>query len=81
MVAAWAFACGAVSAQDYPARPVTVVVPFSAGSASDVMARIVLDRMVASFGQRFVGTTGLPPAATSAPLRSSRRRPMAIRFW
>jgi tripartite-type tricarboxylate transporter receptor subunit TctC len=41
-------------AQEYPARPVTVVVPFSAGSASDVIARIVLERMGTSMGRRFV---------------------------
>jgi tripartite-type tricarboxylate transporter receptor subunit TctC len=41
-------------AQEYPARPVTVVVPFSAGSASDVIARIVLERMASSIGRRFV---------------------------
>ena len=34
-------------AQEYPSRPVTVIVPFSTGSASDVIARIVLDRMSA----------------------------------
>jgi tripartite-type tricarboxylate transporter receptor subunit TctC len=48
------FASACAVAQDYPARPVTVIVPFSAGSASDVMARIVLDRAQPSFGQRFV---------------------------
>lgn len=42
------------AAQDYPSRPVTVIVPFSTGSASDVIARIVLERMSASVGQRFV---------------------------
>src|SRR5947208_1022364 len=41
-------------AADYPARPVTVIVPFSTGSASDVIARIVLERMSASVGQRFI---------------------------
>lgn len=40
--------------QDYPARPVTVVIPFSTGSASDVIARIVLERMGTSIGRRFV---------------------------
>jgi tripartite-type tricarboxylate transporter receptor subunit TctC len=44
----------AAAAQDYPARPVTVIVPFSTGSASDVIARIVLERMSASAGQRFI---------------------------
>src|SRR4029450_2858741 len=43
-----------VGAQDYPSRPVTVIVPFSTGSASDVIARIVLERMSASAGQRFI---------------------------
>jgi tripartite-type tricarboxylate transporter receptor subunit TctC len=70
-----AVACGAAIAQEYPARPVTVVVPFSAGSASDVMARIVLDRMVASFGQRFVvdnrpaagGNVGTAAVVKAAP--------------
>jgi tripartite-type tricarboxylate transporter receptor subunit TctC len=46
--------CGIAWAQDYPARPVQVVVPFSTGSASDVMARIVLDRMGAAMARRFV---------------------------
>jgi tripartite-type tricarboxylate transporter receptor subunit TctC len=63
----------AVTAQDYPARPVTVIVPFSAGSASDVIARIVLEK--ASIGQRFVvdnrpaagGNVGTLAAVKAAP--------------
>jgi tripartite-type tricarboxylate transporter receptor subunit TctC len=43
-----------VFSQDYPSRPVTVVIPFSAGSASDVIARIVLERMGTTMGKRFV---------------------------
>jgi tripartite-type tricarboxylate transporter receptor subunit TctC len=62
-------------AQDYPARPVTVVIPFSTGSASDVIARIVLERMGGSIGQRFVvdnrpaagGNVGTLAAAKAAP--------------
>jgi tripartite-type tricarboxylate transporter receptor subunit TctC len=53
-LAATIFFGAAIQAQDYPARPVTVVIPFSAGSASDVIARIALERMSASIGQRFV---------------------------
>ena len=37
------FVAGTALAQDYPSKPVTVIVPFSAGSASDVIARIVID--------------------------------------
>lgn len=47
-------ACGGAVAQDYPARPVTVIVPFSTGSASDVMARLMLERMAVGLKARFV---------------------------
>jgi len=63
------------AAQDYPSRPVTVIVPFSTGSASDVIARIVLERMSVSAGQRFIvdnrpaagGAVGTVAAAKAAP--------------
>ncbi|RAI40857.1 Bug family tripartite tricarboxylate transporter substrate binding protein [Rhodoplanes roseus] len=42
------------AADPYPTRPITVVVPFAGGSASDVLARVVLDRMGNTIGQRFV---------------------------
>ena len=48
------FAGSAAQAQDYPARPVTVIIPFSAGSASDVIGRLVLERMAASMGRAFI---------------------------
>ena len=62
-------------AQDYPSKPVTVIVPFSAGSASDVIARIVLDKMSTSAGQRFIvdnrpaagGAVGTAAAVKMAP--------------
>ena len=39
------------AAQDYPTRPVTVIVPFAAGGPTDVIARIVTDNMAKSLGQ------------------------------
>src|SRR3989440_9487814 len=70
-----ALAAPCAGAADYPARPVTVIVPFSAGSASDVIARIVLERMSVSVGQRFIvdnrpaagGAVGTAAAAKAAP--------------
>jgi tripartite-type tricarboxylate transporter receptor subunit TctC len=64
-----------VLAQDYPAKPVTVIIPFSTGSASDVVARIALERMGASMGRRFVvdnrpaagGNVGTLAATKAAP--------------
>jgi tripartite-type tricarboxylate transporter receptor subunit TctC len=35
----------AASAQDWPSRSVTVVVPLGAGTASDVAARVVMDQV------------------------------------
>lgn len=46
--------CSTAMAQEYPSRPITAIIPFSAGSASDVIARIVLERMGTSMGRRFV---------------------------
>ena len=61
--------------QDYPSRPVTVVVPFPPGGASDVVARIVTNQMAAILGQSFVienvsgagGTVGSARVAAAAP--------------
>src|SRR5436305_3011409 len=51
---------GAADAQTYPSRAITMVVPLPAGSAFDVTARIVAERMQTSLGQPVVveNTTG-----------------------
>jgi tripartite-type tricarboxylate transporter receptor subunit TctC len=41
----------AVLAQPYPSKPVRIIVPFAPGSSSDVVTRIIAERMQASFGQ------------------------------
>jgi tripartite-type tricarboxylate transporter receptor subunit TctC len=41
-------------AQDYPTRPITLVVPYSAGGGNDAMARIVADKMSRTLGQQIV---------------------------
>ena len=64
----WAIAPAA--AQDYPTRPITVIVPFAAGGPTDVIARIVGDHMSKTLGQTLVienvvgagGTTGITRA-------------------
>jgi len=45
---------GAAAAQDYPSRPITLVVPYAAGGGNDVMARIVAEKMSKSLGQQIV---------------------------
>jgi putative tricarboxylic transport membrane protein len=44
----------ALHAQDYPTRPINVVVPFPAGGPSDVVARIVTEQMGKTLGQTLV---------------------------
>jgi tripartite-type tricarboxylate transporter receptor subunit TctC len=41
-------------AQDYPTRPITLVVPYAAGGGNDAMARIVADHMGKTLGQQIV---------------------------
>jgi tripartite-type tricarboxylate transporter receptor subunit TctC len=41
-------------AQSYPSRPITMIVPFAAGGSTDVMARIVAERMRGLLGQPIV---------------------------
>ena len=48
--AALAFTASAV-AQNFPSRPITIIVPFSAGGPSDAMARILAERMKVSLGE------------------------------
>ena len=45
---------GIARAQAYPARPVTVIVPFAAGGGTDVLARILAERMRGSLGQAVI---------------------------
>ena len=55
MVAASALALGtAAQAQEFPDRPVTLVVPFAAGGSTDVVARIIGQRMADDLGQQIV---------------------------
>ncbi|WPO40602.1 tripartite tricarboxylate transporter substrate-binding protein [Tardiphaga sp. 42S5] len=63
------------SADDYPKRPITMIVPFAAGGTSDVIARAVAEQMAAPLGQTIIienvvgagGSTALARAARSAP--------------
>jgi tripartite-type tricarboxylate transporter receptor subunit TctC len=66
---------GYASAQDWPTRNVTVVVPIPAGVASDIIARVVFEQVGRQVGQAFVienrpgagGTIGANAVAKAAP--------------
>jgi len=63
------------TAQSYPERAITVIVPYAPGGNTDVIARIVLEGMTQIMGQRFIvenvggagGTTGSQRGARATP--------------
>jgi tripartite-type tricarboxylate transporter receptor subunit TctC len=65
----------AASAETYPTRPVTIIVPFGAGGPADIYARFLGQRLQASLGQSFVvedrpgggSVVGSAAAAQAAP--------------
>ncbi len=72
--AALAFITSA-GAEDYPSRPITMIVPFAAGGPTDVLARIMAEGMRSSLGQNVLienatgaaGSIGVGKAVRSAP--------------
>jgi tripartite-type tricarboxylate transporter receptor subunit TctC len=68
-------ALSGVTAQTYPSRPVTVIVPFAAGGVTDIVARIVSERMSKALGQSVIienvsgagGTIGVTRLFRAAP--------------
>ena len=66
---------GTATAQNYPTRPITMIVPFAAGGPTDIIARIVGEHMSKTLGQQIVienvvgagGTTGITRGAQAKP--------------
>jgi len=66
---------GPAAAQNYPSRPITIIVPFSAGGPSDAMARILAERMKTTLGEVLLvenvsgagGSNGVGRAVRSPP--------------
>ncbi len=63
------------AAQNYPSRPITAIIPFAGGSASDVVSRVLFDKMSKLLGQPIVvenkpgagGNIGTADVARAAP--------------
>jgi tripartite-type tricarboxylate transporter receptor subunit TctC len=74
-VAALLFLAAAGHAEDWPTRPIRVIVPLSAGSAADVVPRIVFEQVSSQIGQPIVienrpgasGTIGAHAVANATP--------------
>jgi tripartite-type tricarboxylate transporter receptor subunit TctC len=63
------------SAQQYPVKPVRIIVPFPPGQATDILARLLADQLSKSLGQQFIvdnrpgagGSLGTDAAAKAPP--------------
>ncbi|MYZ48288.1 tripartite tricarboxylate transporter substrate binding protein BugD [Propylenella binzhouense] len=73
--AALAAMAGAAAAQDYPTKPVTIVVPFSAGGPTDTVTRLVAEPMSKSLGQQIVVQNVAGAGGTLAAGQVARARP------
>src|SRR5205085_1221607 len=69
-------AAGTAVAQDaYPSKPIRIIVPFTAGSATDIVARLIGEKLNAAWGQPVVvenrpgagGTIGIGQTAKAEP--------------
>ncbi len=70
-----AFTALGAAAQNYPDKPIRLIVPFSPGGNTDVQARLIGNKLTAALGQQVIvdnrpgagGTIGVDMAAKSAP--------------
>jgi tripartite-type tricarboxylate transporter receptor subunit TctC len=75
LLVALAAAAAPAWAQDYPNRPITLIVPFPPGGSTTIVGRIIADKMSEALGQQIIvdnragagGTVGSKAAAKSAP--------------
>lgn len=74
-LAGLALFAGAASAQDYPTRPITLIVPFAAGGPSDAIARLIGQPMSTALGQQVVIESAAGAGGTLGAARVARAEP------
>src|SRR5262245_59731716 len=79
-IAATSAGIGRAEAQDWPARPVTMVVPVAAGSSSDVVGRILAQRLSELLGQLVVVENAGGAGGMIGAYRVARAAPDGYQF-
>ena len=72
VTAAFGLATTTASAQDYPTRNITMIIPFAAGGPTDVIARIVASDMSKTLGQQIIIENVVGAGGTTAATRAAR---------
>jgi len=72
---ALALVCGGAMAQDYPSRPITLLVPFAAGGPTDTVARALAVSMGKSLDQTIVVENAVGAGGTIAPAKLKNAQP------
>ena len=75
MLVALTLTAVSASAQEYPTRPITLIVPFAAGGPTDVISRIVGEHMSRTLGQQLVIENVVGAGGTTASTRAKRAAP------
>jgi tripartite-type tricarboxylate transporter receptor subunit TctC len=63
---------GGARAEDYPARTVTIIVPFAAGGPADITGRIVADIFSRHLGQKFLVENVVGAGGTTGAMRAAK---------
>jgi len=69
------FAVNVAGAQEYPNKPITVIVPYGAGQATDVMCRVFLEQLKAELGATIVIENRVGAASNVGAAEASKAQP------
>ena len=81
VVASLVLACGAGWAQQYPTKPVRVIIVFPPGGGTDIVGRILFQKVSEQLNQQFVVDNRAGAGGTIGAAIVARVRPTVTRSW